>query len=94
MTYPQITTTVEPPGMGGEDDDTPRLITGCHIQEADGTFRSGVTMMDPDADDVDIADGLVRSMLATATARGPGVLAAVRRRLTAETHPGGIAWPR
>lgn len=88
VTYPDIHTELQPPGLDGDQDDDgpPRLMVVAWVSEADDTDRAGVTNLAPDADDTAIADAMVRCMEGAAAMRSPGLLAVLRQRMR---QPGG-----
>lgn len=75
---------IEPPGLGfDEDDDDGEPYTAVHVAviEADGTRRAGYGGAPGNADDDAVAAVLVDALHAVAASRGPGLSAAVNRKL-------------
>lgn len=80
----QIDTEIEPPGLDlDEEDDGGEPYTAVHVAiiEADGTRRAGYGGAPGTADDEAVASVLVDAIHAVAAARGPGLSAALARRL-------------
>lgn len=85
MIYPDVTVELEPPGLDeDEGDPEPSLHLVTWLKEVDGTLRSGSTIMKPDANDEEIADGWVRGMLGAAANRSPALMMAVLDRMRRE----------
>lgn len=77
----EIETEIVPPGLPEEEDGEPMLGVWCSMNEGDGTHRSGSIMMNPEATDEQIAEAMIRTLIAAASMRSPGLADAVRKRV-------------
>lgn len=79
-----VETSIEPPVLDPEpdEDDEPTVQVHASMIEGDGTHRAGYTHMPASAaSDERIADALIDCLRAVAVMRGPGLTAAVARRI-------------
>ena len=79
----EVETEIEPPGLDPEEpDEPPEISVTVWLNEADGTRRqSAVWGLPPDATDEQLADALIAALRGAAANRGPGLAAAVERRI-------------
>lgn len=77
-----VETEIEPPGLDFDDDDGhDSTVVHVAVVELDGTRRAGYASVPGDASDDDLADCLVAALRGAAACRGPGLVAALNRRL-------------
>lgn len=78
-----VDTSIEPPGLdiAADEEDRPLVLVTVSLSEADSTHRSGSITLAGDSTDVEIADALIACLRGCATMRGPGLVAAIERRI-------------
>lgn len=76
-----VDTSIEPPVFEEEDDgDNERVAVHCSLFELDGTYRNANTGVVGD-DDESVAEAIIQAIQGLAAMRGPGLQAAISRRL-------------
>lgn len=78
-----VETSIEPPTLGLETDESeePTIAVSVFVREADDTFRSGYATLTEQSTDEQIAEALTACLRGVAAMRGPGLVAAVERRI-------------
>lgn len=77
-----VETSIEPPGLDELDDGgEPTIHVHLWFLEGDGTSRGATAMLPATATDDQLAAALAACVRGVATMRGPGLVAAVERRL-------------
>lgn len=76
-----VETSIEPPVFEAEDDDRPSVFVAANLIENDGTYRNANATVPGEATNEQLADALIACVRGAAAMRGPGLVAAVERRL-------------
>lgn len=78
-----VETDIEPPGLDSDEggDGPPYVTVHVALVESDGTRRAGYAGVPVDSTDDGLADAMIACLRGAAAMRGPGLVAAVERRL-------------
>lgn len=77
-----VETSIEPPGLvDAEDEPGEGVLVNVSLWEPDGTRRAAHAQLLAYATDEQLADALIACLRGCAVMRGPGLAAAIERRL-------------